>query len=182
VELDLGSTAKALAVDRAAVAAWLATGAGADTGVDTGGAGTSVETGVLVSLGGDIAVAGTPPPGGWPILVTDDHASPLDSPGQTVSIRSGGLATSSTTVRRWRRGDAVLHHIVDPRTGRPAAPWWRTATVTAASCVDANIAATAAIVLGPDGPAWLDRLHLPARLVRVGGAVQVVGDWPTGGD
>ncbi|HEY2304090.1 MAG TPA: FAD:protein FMN transferase [Acidimicrobiales bacterium] len=167
VELDLGSTAKALAVDRAARSAWLATGAGADAGV-------------LVSLGGDIAVAGTPPLGGWPIRVTDDHASPIDAPGQTVSIRTGGLATSSTTVRRWQRGDIVLHHIVDPRTGRPAAPWWRTATVTAASCVDANIAATAAIILGPDAPAWLERLHLPARLVRVEGSVLVVGDWPTG--
>ena len=166
VELDLGSTAKALAVDRAARSAWLATAAGADAGV-------------LVSLGGDIAVAGTPPLGGWPIRVTDDHAGPIDAPGQTVTIRSGGLATSSTTVRRWQRGDVVLHHVVDPRTGRPAAPWWRTVTVTAASCVDANIAATAAIILGPDAPAWLERRHLPARLVRVEGSVHVVGDWPT---
>jgi thiamine biosynthesis lipoprotein len=133
---------------------------------------------VLVSLGGDIAVSGTPPSGGWPVLVTDNHAQPVEAPGQTIAIESGGLATSSTMVRRWKRGDVVMHHLVDPRTGRPAAPWWRTVSVTAANCVDANIAATAAIILGPDAPVWLERLGLPARLVGVDGTVQVVGSWP----
>jgi thiamine biosynthesis lipoprotein len=123
-------------------------------------------------------MAGTPPTGGWPVRVTDNHAAALDAPGQTVSIRSGALATSSTTVRRWKRGDVVVHHIVDPRTGRPPAPWWRTVSVTAATCVDANAAATAAIILGTDAAQWLGRLALPARLVAVDGTVRVVGGWP----
>ena len=130
-ELDLGATAKALAADRAARAAAARTGSG-----------------VLVSLGGDIAVSGPGPDGGWPVLIADDHRAPLDSGGPVVAIATGGLATSSTIVRRWRAGSVELHHIVDPRTGRPAESVWRTATVAAASCVDANTASTAAIVLG----------------------------------
>jgi thiamine biosynthesis lipoprotein ApbE len=163
VELDLGATGKALATDRSARAAAEATGTG---------------TGVLVSLGGDIAVAGSPPPQGWPVRVTDNHAGPLDAPGQTVTIRSGALATSSTTVRRWKRGDVIIHHLVDPRTGQPPPPWWRTVSVTAATCVDANTAATAAIILGEDAVAWLAGLGMPGRLVSVDGRVQVVGGWP----
>jgi thiamine biosynthesis lipoprotein len=170
VELDLGSTAKALAADRAARAAHLAAAA------------ESAGLGVLVSLGGDLSVVGPAPPDGWSVRVTDSHAGAADAPGQTVSIRSGGLATSSTTVRRWERGAVIVHHIVDPRTGRPAAPCWRTVSVAAASCVDANTASTAAVILGPGAPAWLEGMRLPARLVSVEGAARVVGGWPADGN
>ena len=157
VELDLGATAKALAADRGARAAHAAAGCG-----------------VLVALGGDIAVAGEPPPGGWSIRIADDHAAPLDGAGPTVALAGGGLASSGTTVRRWRSGDAELHHIVDPRTGRPADTPWRTVTVAAASCVDANVASTAAVVLGETAPSWLAERRLPARLVaRDGRTVRV---------
>lgn len=161
-ELDLGATAKALAADRAAQAAAARTG-----------------TGVLVSLGGDIAVAGAPPDGGWPVLIADDHHARLDGPGPVVAIASGGLATSSTEVRRWRAGEIEVHHIVDPRTGMPVERVWRTTTVAAASCVDANIASTAAVVLGRDAPTWLEARRLPARLVEPGGRVVTVGAWPS---
>jgi len=160
VVLDLGSTAKALAADRAASRA-------AD--VVTGG--------VLVSLGGDIAVAGVVPEGGWLVGIADDHHADPE-PGETVGIFSGGLATSSTTVRRWARGGRPVHHIVDPRSGFPAREVWRTVSVTAGSCVDANTASTAAIVLGEDAPAWLAARSLPARLVRPDGAITRVGGWP----
>jgi thiamine biosynthesis lipoprotein len=161
VELDLGATAKALAADRSArAAAHLA------------------DCGVLVSLGGDISVAGLPPDGGWPVRVADDHAAPLDGPGPTVAIRTGGLATSGTTVRRWRAGAVVLHHIVDPRTGRPAVTPWRTVTVAARSCVEANVASTAAVVLGAAAPAWLEARGVAARLVRESGDVVLAGPWP----
>lgn len=163
--LDLGASAKALAADRSAHDAAAQLGCG-----------------VLVSLGGDIAVAGPAPDGGWQVLVTDDHDAPLDAPGQTVGITTGGLATSSTTVRRWQRGGALLHHIVDPRTGMPADTPWRTASVTAASCVDANAATTAAIILGDEAPAWLEARRLPARLVDAGGNVRHVAGWPGAGE
>ncbi|HSR25355.1 MAG TPA: FAD:protein FMN transferase [Candidatus Eisenbacteria bacterium] len=161
VELDLGATAKAFAADLAAREAAAAAGCG-----------------VLVSLGGDIAIAGEPPRGGWRVFVTDDHAGPEDAPGQTVFLTGGGLATSSTTVRRWRRGDAELHHIVDPATGLPAPSCWRTVSVGAATCLDANVAATAAIVQGGRAVEWLARHRLPARLVAADGAVTTVAGWP----
>jgi len=81
-------------------------------------------------------------------------------------------------VRRWRRGGRTVHHIVDPSTGEPASRAWRTVSVTAASCVDANTASTAAIVRGADAPAWLESFGLPARLVDPAGAVVRVGAWP----
>jgi thiamine biosynthesis lipoprotein len=161
VELDLGATAKASAADRAARASAHAAGCG-----------------VLVALGGDVAVAGETPHGGWPVLVTDDHAASPSSGGPVVSISSGGLATSGTAVRRWRAGAVTYHHIVDPRTGRSASTPWRTVSVAAASCVEANVASTASVVLGDDAPGWLTARGLPARLVRDCGTVLCVGGWP----
>ena len=72
----------------------------------------------------------------------------------------------------------MLHHILDPRSGLPAAPVWRTASVAAATCVDANAASTAAIIRGEAAPAWLAGLRLPARLVAESGAVVHLGGWP----
>jgi thiamine biosynthesis lipoprotein len=161
VRLDLGATAKAWAADRAARAA---AGAGA--------------CGVLVSVGGDIATCGACPAGGWLVRVTDDHRSEPTADGQTIAIRDGGLATSSTAVRRWQHAGRVMHHIIDPRTGAPAQPLWRTVSVAAADCTQANIAATAAIVRGAGAPAWLSALALPARLLDWEGNVSALAGWP----
>ncbi len=164
VHLDLGATAKAWAADRAASRLAGALGCG-----------------VLVGLGGDISVAGPPPLGGWRIRVQDITGRPEDppeGPAAVVAIQAGGLATSSTTARRWRRGGDVLHHILDPRTGLPAPVHWRTVSVAAASCVDANTASTAAIIRGPQALDWLSNLGLPARLVDAAGTVRTVGGWP----
>ena len=160
VRLDLGATAKAFAADRSARAAFDATGSG-----------------VLVSLGGDIAVAGPPPRDGWEVGLADSHAASAE-PGHTVRIAAGGLATSSTTVRRWLRGGLAVHHVVDPSTGRPANEVWRTVSVAAATCVDANVAATAAIVRGEPAALWLQRMGMPARLVRTDGSIVRTGGWP----
>jgi thiamine biosynthesis lipoprotein len=161
VQLDLGATAKAFAADRVArhVAA-------------------ALDCGVLVSLGGDIAVDGPAPTDGWSVRVTDDHAAGDEAPGQTVSLRSGGLATSSTTVRRWSQGRETRHHVLDPTTGLPTAGPFRTVSVTAASCVDANTASTAALVLGDAAPAWLAERLLPARLTFHDGRVLCIAGWP----
>lgn len=164
VELDLGATVKGWAADRSAARIAAELGCG-----------------VLVSLGGDTAVAGQPPDGGWRIRVQDRTALPGDAPdgpSQVVVIRDGGLATSSTAARRWRRGGDVLHHILDPRTARPAAPVWRTVSVAAATCADANTAATAAIIRGCQALPWLTGLKLPARLVALDGTVRTLAAWP----
>jgi len=162
VEVDLGATAKALTSDLAAAAASKA--------IDGAG--------VLVSLGGDIAVAGAAPEEGWSIQTSEDSAAPIDDSEEAVRIASGGIATSSTTVRRWTRGGVVLHHIIDPATGLPADSCWRTASVVAATCVDANIASTAAIVMGRNAISWLEARRLPARLVDLSGHVHRVAGWP----
>jgi thiamine biosynthesis lipoprotein len=160
VVLDLGATAKALGADRAAAAA--------------GAAAPGV--GLLVNLGGDISTSGPPPAGGWTIRVADDHRAPADAPGQTIAVGSGAVATSSTTVRRWGEG---RHHIIDPRTGVPAASGWRTVSVAAATCVDANVASTAAIVLDRRAMDWLNERNLPARLVDQTGRVSTTAGWPS---
>jgi thiamine biosynthesis lipoprotein len=181
VRLDLGATAKGLGADRAARAAYAAAGEG----------------GVLVSLGGDLAVAGQPPAGGWPLLVADEHRqtraarnlSPAGRPGQPageadpvtaqlIRLASGGLATSSVTCRQWRRAGELLHHIIDPRTAMPADGPWRTVSVVAASCAEANAASTAAIVAGADAQTWLSAQGLPARLIGHDGSVGLTGGWP----
>ncbi len=160
-QLDLGATAKAWAADQCARQI-------ADR----------LRCGVLVSLGGDVAVAGEAPAGGWRIRVTDDHAAPDSAPGQTVAIASGGLATSSTTVRAWSAGGRRVHHIVDPATGAPATTCWRTVSVAAGTCTDANTASTAAIIRGASAPDWLSGLRLPARLIGQDGTVVTTAGWP----
>jgi thiamine biosynthesis lipoprotein len=161
MRLDLDATAKALAVDRATAAAVGAAGCG-----------------VLVDVGGDLAVAGPPPPGGWPILVAESDR--FEAPGRLVSVIQGGVATSGIGSRRWRRGGEELHHLIDPSRGLPADGPLRTVTVAAATCLDANIAATAAIVRR-DGRAWLSRQGLPARLIDREGKVEILGAWPEDG-
>ena len=166
VRLDLGATAKALCADRAAQRASILGGCG-----------------VLVSLGGDIAVAGQAPEEGWAVRVTDcADTDPAAGPGQTVAVREGGLATSGVASRRWAQDGEARHHLVDPRTARPASGKWRTVSVAAASCVDANVASTAAVILGGPAPEWLSRRGVHARLVTVDGAVMFVGLWPAGAD
>ena len=134
--------------------------------------------GVLVSLGGDIATAGDVPDGGWPVLAAEDSGAPLSSEGEVIALQGGAIATSTTTVRRWTRGEIEFHHIIDPATGLPARGPWRTATVVAATCVDANTAATAAIVLGDRARRWLSELRLAARLVSTSGAIVRTEQWP----
>jgi thiamine biosynthesis lipoprotein ApbE len=165
IQLDLGATAKAWAADRAA----------ARIAARLGG-------GVLVSLGGDIAVAGAVPDGGWRVRVQDVTGKPEDPPAgpyTLIAIHAGGLATSSTAARRWQRGGDVLHHILDPRTGRPADAVWRTVSVAADSCADANAASTAAVIRGREALGWLAKLGLPARLVDATGVVFTVAGWPS---
>jgi thiamine biosynthesis lipoprotein len=163
IRLDLGATAKGVGSDRAARAVMSATG---------------YQGGVLVSLGGDIAVAGTPPRDGWPVTVAEEPDETSPPGGQLVRLAAGAVATSSVTVRRWRRGGAARHHIVDPRTGYPADGPWRTVTVAAATCADANAASTAAIVAGAAAPDWLAAAGLPARLTGHDGRVRGLNGWP----
>lgn len=167
--LDLGATGKAFAADLIAGTVPPATGAG-----------------FVVSLGGDVAVGRRDGAVGrrdgaadrrWRVEVTERRGG-RDPARETVGIGGGGLATSSTLTRTWRRAGRGVHHLIDPRTGQPARPFWRTVTVAADSCLAANTASTAAVVLGPDAESWLAERDLAARLVAAGGRVTRVGGWP----
>lgn len=159
VALDLGATAKAWAADLVA-----------DTVAAT------LHCRVAVSLGGDVSVDG-PSDGGvptWPVRVTETPQG-----GGTLVEVTGGLATSSTLTRRWRgpRG-VVVHHVLDPRTGTPAREVFRTVTALGGDALRANVASTAALVLGHDAPGWLAHRGVSARLVDADGRVTAVGGWP----
>jgi len=160
VELDFGATAKALCSDQTAREIASATGAS-----------------VLVSLGGDVSISGPLREGGWSVFIADDQAAAISEADERISLASGGLATSGTAARRWTRGNRILHHVIDPGSGMPAEEHWRTVSVAAASCVDANIASTAAIVMGAGAPEWLEARRLPARLVTTDGTIVRVGGW-----
>ncbi|WP_230085600.1 FAD:protein FMN transferase [Arthrobacter sp. AQ5-05] len=159
LRLDLGATAKAVAADRAA----------ARVAAD-------LDCGVLVSLGGDIATAGAAPDAGWQVLVQD---LPGD-PGQQVTLRAGNaMATSSTQKRRWQHAGDTVHHILDPRFGLPAEPVWRSVTVAASSCLQANAFSTAGIVGGLDAVERFVHTGIAARFVDRQGGVVATGRWPT---
>jgi thiamine biosynthesis lipoprotein len=164
VRLDLGASAKALAADRAA--ARIA---------------TQLDTGVLVSIGGDIAVAGPAPDGGWPIGIADDSSITGAEVDQVVAIRDGGLASSSTVVRSWTVGARRVHHIVDPTTGDCAAPYWKLVSASGRTCVDANAVSTAAIVWGADALERLPAFDQAVRLVRHDDTIFTLGEWPADG-
>jgi len=154
--LDLGATAKAWTADHAARTIAQRYG-----------------TGVLLELGGDLAVAG-PRDGGWTVRVAEREGAD----GQLVTVGRGGLATSTTTVRTWTQGSEPRHHVVDPRTGLPVDGPWRSASVHAPSTYEANIASTAALVLGAQAVDWLIAQGFAARLVGRDGSVATTPGWP----
>lgn len=158
LQLDLGATAKAGAADRCAHLV-------ADL----------LETGVLVSLGGDIATAGPAPADGWQVVVQD---LPDDVPQQITLAPGAAVATSSNARRTWTQDGQPRHHLVDPVTGFPAASPWRSVTVVAPTALRANTATTAAMVKGRDALGWLRGTGLPARLVSQEGGLVTLGGWP----
>ncbi len=97
--------------------------------------------------------------------------------GAVVELRSGGIATSGSSRRRWIRGGALQHHLIDPRTGLPSGSCWTDVTVAAGSCVAADVAARAAFLLGADGPAWLDRVGLAGSFAAADGVVAENRTW-----
>ncbi len=146
VRLDFGGIAKGWAADRTAHAL-VAMGP------------------VLVDAGGDIRVSGPcADRSSWPIGVADPHNPDRDL--ALLALRHGAIATSGRDYRRWQQGGIWQHHILDPRTGRPAVTDVLTATVIAPTAVHAEAAAKAVLILGSRaGTAWLDRHPTLAGLI-----------------
>ena len=126
VRLDPGGIGKGLAADLCATAA-----------VDAGA------EGALVSVGGDLRVAGEAPPRGWEIELDHHVAAPA-----CVNLRVGALATSTTLRRRWQTRRGIAHHVIDPRTGRPSNSPVVACSVVAGQAWWAEALATALIVSG----------------------------------
>ncbi len=155
--LDLGATAKAWTVDEAAHRIHQRFGCAA-----------------LVGIGGDVASAGTPAQS-WRI----DVAERRGGPAVRVDLAFGGLATSSTQGRTWQsQRREHRHHLVDPRTGRPAEARWRTATVWAPSALEANIASTWLLVEPDAAAAWIEASGFAARMIDHDGVAARRGAWP----
>lgn len=156
VGLDLGGIAKGMAVDAAIVA------------LEHAGCSAAA-----VDAGGDLAVLGLPSgEAGWPVRIE------LPEGGRVVSLSSGALATSGISRRRWRWAGREAHHLINPRTGLPAESGLWSATAVADSCELAEVAATAAFLLGPvDGAAWLAARDLDGLLVLADGRQVEAGAW-----
>jgi thiamine biosynthesis lipoprotein len=151
VRLDLGGIGKGYAVDR-----------GVELLAPLGPC--------LVNAGGDLAVWGVPEESVWPVAV-ETPAGPL-----TLGLREGALATSGSDRRRWRAGDAVNHHLIDPVTRRPSDSDLLRVTVTAPTAVEAEVLAKALFLAGEDAAVWeADDLGVPALLVTTDGRVRRAG-------
>lgn len=131
----------------------------------------------LVDAGGDIAVSGPMADGQpWPIGV--DNPLDPDAPLALLLIGAGGVATSGRDYRRWQAGDGWRHHIIDPRSGRPAATPALTATAVAPSAREAEAAAKLLFILGDEGLARLDaRPGYAGMLLRDNGSRMASAGW-----
>jgi thiamine biosynthesis lipoprotein len=155
--LDLGAIAKAFTVD-----------AVADALADEGG--------VVVEIGGDIAVRGSSGTGPWVIGIADSLTITGAEP--RIAVTDCGVATSSTRGRHWRAGEREVHHIIDPATGLPAVSPYCNVTVAASDCVRANALATSSFLRGEDAGYFIAQWGATARLVRSTGEIEYVGGWP----
>ncbi len=132
--------------------------------------------GALVSIGGDIAAAGTTPTAeGWHVHIEDPHR-----PAQvvaTLGVSAGGVATSSTRSRRWLHEGAEQHHIIDPATGTVSTTDLATVTVVANAGWLAEAHATAALLAGRAAAIdYLDAHGLTGVAIDTTGAVSATVD------
>lgn len=147
--LDAGGIGKGLAADLVVA-----------TTLDGGTAGA------LVSIGGDMTVAGRPPhPEGWTIDVEDPFEP--DAARTRLTVSGGGLATSSTRKRRSISEGVSRHHTIDPRTRQSAATDLTAATLVAPTGWEAEAHATALLLGGSANvAAYADRRGLSGLAVR----------------
>jgi thiamine biosynthesis lipoprotein len=158
MRLDLGGIGKGYAVDRAVAV-------------------MAPARNYLVDAGGDIFAAGSSPAGaGWTVSVADPFSPERDV--ALLRLQDEALATSTTAVRRWQRGGSWQHHLIDPRTGRPAATDIVSASVVARTTAEAEVFAKCALIRGSEqGLRFLERLRLPGLLMLGPGACRESSSW-----
>jgi len=132
---------------------------------------------VMVNAGGDLAVRGLPSDAPyWPIAV------PGKDEGWVIGLEGGAVATSGVGHRHWRQGDSERHHLIDPRTGDPAASALWSVTAIAGACAQAEVAAKTALIQGREqGARFIEEVHLGALLISDDGEWTTAGAWPAAG-
>src|SRR4051812_31614633 len=147
VGIDLGGIAKGHTAD-VVVDALMAAGA----------------TGALADLGGDVRVAGESAHGdGWRIGAAHPFTG---TPLATFALTSGAVVTSTRLRRQWTVGGAMHHHLIDPRTARPAASGLASVTIVGADAMWSEVVAKAVLVAGADaGTALVERMGATGLVV-----------------
>lgn len=110
----------------------------------------------LMNAGGDIAISGLRLDGeSWLVGISNPLVPDQDL--AMLHLQGGGIATSGKDRRRWRQGDLLNHHIIDPRSGGSAFTDILTVTVVAPTAMEAEAAAKSVFLLGSGaGLEWLD--------------------------
>lgn len=156
LRVDLGGVGKGMAVDRALAA-------------------TAFLGDRCINAGGDVAargVAGLDEP--WTVALEDAG----DAGTYSIAVRDAAIATSTTRKRRWRVGGEETHHLIDPCTGRASSSPLRTVTAIARSCVQADVAAKTALLVGDHGMTFLDTHGMHGFGVRHDGSTVCSQRWP----
>ncbi len=153
MEIDFGGIGKEYAADRAALSIRTFVAGQSDT--------RARSTSVLVNLGGDLAVTGPRKNGnGWQVGVNSGTAT-LSSQAADFSLRQGGVATSGDANRYLEKDGVRYGHVLDPRTGWPVEGAPASVTVVAASCTDAGMLSTMALLHGPTAEDFLRKQDVP---------------------
>lgn len=116
-------------------------------------------TGYWLSLGGDIAVGGNDTNGQpWKVMI-ESADNQIDERDNFIVATPCGVATSGTTVHRGTTAGRNWHHIIDPRTRKPAKTDVLLASVQHASPLMADVLASCAVILGSKHAVTYLKLH-----------------------
>jgi thiamine biosynthesis lipoprotein len=132
----------------------------------------------MVNVGGDLRAAGEAPgPDGWVVAV--EHPDEPERELARLAVAAGGVATTTRTARRWRRRDGGwAHHVIDPRSGRPASSGVVAVTVATSEAWWAEALAKAAFVAGAaEGRNLLEEAGAAGLLVDDAGALHATAAW-----
>jgi thiamine biosynthesis lipoprotein len=153
MEIDLGGIGKEYAADRAALVV--------SHFISEQPTIEARNASALINLGGDLAVTGPRKNGdGWQVGVNADASATAQQPAD-FSLKHGGVATSGDANRYLLKDGVRYSHVLDPRTGWPVKDAPATVTVVAASCTDAGMLSTIALLHGPTAEAFLQEQNVP---------------------
>ena len=144
MEIDFGGIGKEYAVDRALRLVSRKT-----------------QAPVLINCGGDLAVSGARADGSaWQVGVE----TPEPGPAPVIGLPAGAIASSGDTHRFLLKDGVRYPHVLDPRTGQAVLGGPRTISVRAASCTEAGVLATLALLHGAQAQEYLHDSAADARV------------------